>query len=76
MALDEQRLLARIRRIEDYLARVGRHIDVPFEVDSPHDVPPEVLEYVRADNRLMAVKTLAELRGLGLREAKAIVDEL
>ena len=76
MALDEQRLLARIRRIEDYLAQAGQQIGIPFDVDGPGDIPPEVIEYVRNDNRLMAVKTLAEMRGLGLREAKEIVDGL
>ena len=76
MALDEQRLLARIRRIEDYLAQVGQQIGVPFDQGSPADVPPEVHDYVRDGNRLMATKTLAEMRGLGLREAKEIVDGL
>lgn len=76
MSLDEQRLMERLRRIEDYLALVGRHIDVPFDSGAPADVPPEVVDLVRDGNRLAAVQLLVRERGLGLREAKAIVDEL
>jgi ribosomal protein L7/L12 len=35
-----------------------------------------VLEHVRNGDRLKAVVALRELRGLGLGEAKQIVDEL
>ncbi len=74
--LDEQRLLDRIRRIEDYLAQVGQQIGVPFDLVAGADVPPEVIDMVRDGSRLDAVRFLVRERGLGLREAKEIVDGL
>ena len=77
MALvDEQRLLARVRRIEDYLTQVGQQIGVPFDSGGTPEVPSVVLDLVRDGNRLEAVRVLAQERGLGLREAKEIVDGL
>jgi hypothetical protein len=76
MALDESQVLTRIRRIEDYLAQVGTQIGVPFELPGSSDVPPEVIDLVRDGDRLRAVKLLTEIRDIGLREAKDIVDAL
>jgi hypothetical protein len=76
VSIDEQRLLQRLRRIEDYLAQVGQQIGVPFDLDQPDDIPPEVLEHVRNGDRLKAVVALREMRGLSLGEAKDIVDGL
>ena len=76
MALDEQRLLARVRRIEDYLAQVGQQIGIPFDLEAPDEVPAAVMDAVRDGDRLRAVKILSQERGLGLREAKEIVDRL
>jgi hypothetical protein len=75
MAIDEQALLARVRRIEDYLAQVGQQIGIPFEIPGASTVPPEVLEMVRNGDRLQAVVRLRE-QGLSLGEAKQIVDGL
>ncbi len=76
MSLDEQRLLARIRRIEDYLGQVGQQIGVPFDPGGTPDVPSEVFDLVRDGDRMRAVQALVQAKGLPLREAKAIVDEL
>ncbi len=73
--MDEERLLQRVRRIEDYLAQVGQHIGIPFDIGGS-DLPPGVMDLVRDGNKLEAMRILAEERGLGLREARDIVDGL
>ncbi|HEX8120137.1 MAG TPA: hypothetical protein VF549_02620 [Solirubrobacteraceae bacterium] len=76
MAIDEVQLLTRIRRIEDYLVQVGQQIGVPFDLGIPAGVPDEVVDMVRAGDKLRAIKRLTELQGIGLAEAKQIVDGL
>ena len=39
-------------------------------------IPPVVLELVDAGKRVQAIKLYRELTGLGLAEAKAVVDKL
>jgi hypothetical protein len=76
MALDEPQLLTRIRRIEDYLVQVGQQIGVPFDLGIPAGVPQEVVDMVRDGDKMQAIIRLRELHGLGLTEAKQIVDGL
>ena len=76
MALDEQQLLTRIRRIEDYLVQVGQQIGVPFDLGVPSGVPQEVVDMVRDGDKLRAIKLLTDTQGIGLAEAKRIVDGL
>lgn len=44
--------------------------------NAPVDVPGEVLAHIRAGNTIDAIKALREASGLGLKEAKDVVDML
>ncbi|HEX8206552.1 MAG TPA: hypothetical protein VF587_10885 [Solirubrobacteraceae bacterium] len=75
MAIEDDVLLARIRRIEDWLMQAGQKIGVPFEIPGEAMVPPEVLDMVRNGDRLQEVKRLAD-DGMPLGEAKRLVDSM
>lgn len=42
--------------------------------NAPVDVPDEVLAHIRAGNHIEAIKALRSASGLGLKEAKDVVD--
>lgn len=43
---------------------------------SRDDIPAGVIELLAADQRIRAIKRYRELTGVGLREAKAVIDSL
>jgi hypothetical protein len=43
---------------------------------SRDDIPADVMELLAADERIRAIKRYRELTGVGLREAKAVIDSL
>lgn len=43
-------------------------------MNSERELPPEVIEALNAGHKIEAIKRLREARGLGLKEAKHIVD--
>lgn len=43
-------------------------------MSSPHPLPPEVQAAIARGDLIAAIKRMRELQGLGLKEAKALVD--
>ena len=46
------------------------------ETSGETSLPPDVMQAVRSGNKIEAVRLVREYRGLGLREAKLLVDSL
>ena len=74
----------RLRRLEEHAERVGQQLGVPFGnpcgVDGVGDasagsgVPADVVALAQSGKKIEAIKRYRELTGVGLREAKDVVD--
>jgi large subunit ribosomal protein L7/L12 len=67
----------RIRRLEEQVAELYSHLGLrqgpPGQ--SPGGMTPEVEQLVNSGKKINAIKLLREQTGLGLAEAKDMVDE-
>lgn len=74
-------LIARIEALEAKVAELYLLIDHP-EAAAPAapaaggTFPPEVVELALAGKKIQAIKVLQERTGIGLAEAKAVVDQI
>jgi len=68
-------IFKRLQRIEAQLALLSQKAGVPFE-DPAAGAPPEVLELVRAGDRMGAIRKYRELTGAGMQEAQELVETL
>jgi len=68
-------IFKRLQRIEAQLALLSQKAGVPFE-DPAANAPPEVLELVRAGDRMGAIRKYRELTGAGMQEAQQLVETL
>ena len=68
-------IFKRLQRIEAQLALLSQKAGVPFE-DPAANAPPEVLELVRAGDRMGAIRKYRELTGAGMQEAQELVETL
>ena len=68
-------IFKRLQRIEAQLALLSQKAGVPFE-DPAASAPPEVLELVRAGDRMGAIRKYRELTGAGMHEAQELVETL
>ncbi len=67
----------RLRRLEEHAERVGRQLGVPFgdpSVSAGSGIPADVVALAQGGNKIEAIKRYRELTGVGLREAKDVVD--
>jgi large subunit ribosomal protein L7/L12 len=70
-------LSKRLDYIEEHLTRLGAVVGYHYvPMSSGPEVPPEVRELARAGKPIQAIKLYRELTGVGLKEAKDIVDTL
>jgi ribosomal protein L7/L12 len=72
-------LTQRLDYIEEHLTKIAAAIGYPYlpmKDAAGVRIPPAVLELVDAGKRVQAIKLYRELTGLGLAEAKAVVDKL
>jgi len=60
---------ARVEAHEDAGPRMARAMAQP-----PKELPPQVLQALRAGSKIEAIKRLREATGLGLKEAKDVVE--
>jgi hypothetical protein len=65
----------RLDRIEAQIRTLSQHLGIPYD-DGTGGIPPEVVELVRADKRLQAIKKYADLTGTDLATAKDVVSAL
>jgi hypothetical protein len=68
-------IFKRLERIEAQLALVSQNLGLPFE-DHAASAPPEVLELVRAGDRMGAIRKYRELTGAGMAEAQEAIAAL
>ena len=79
----DQRLAAIEAKLDLLLAHLGIDLDAAYALSAqsptdriPANVADPVLELVRGDKPIQAIKLYRELTGVTLREAKAAVDQL
>lgn len=79
MSLTDQNvsnLAARIRLLERKIDMIMEHLGLELDDDIVKGMPPNVIEWVKRGNMLEAIKAYREHTGVGLKEAKDVVDEL
>jgi ribosomal protein L7/L12 len=69
----------RLRRLEEHAERVGQQLGVPFgdpsaSASAGSGVPADVVALAQGGKKIEAIKRYRELTGVGLREAKDVVD--
>ena len=72
-----QQLRSRINELEDRLKILYRHLNLEYS-DSASDplLSPQIQAAIRSGNKIEAIKIYRELTGLGLAEAKAVIDKV
>jgi len=72
---DIQALRSRINELEDRLKFIYRRLNIDY-VDHNSDpaLSPQVQEALRRGNKIEAIKIYRELTGVGLAEAKQVID--
>jgi ribosomal protein L7/L12 len=71
--MDELALTRRIRRLEEQVALLSQQAGVPWD-EPGSGVPPEIVDLVRRNKKIEAIKRYRELTGVGLAEAKDVID--
>lgn len=69
-------LRARVAKLERAVAFFERHLGVKFEDAHRGDVSPQVIALVRGGDKLGAIALHRKLAGVGLKEAKDLVDTI
>jgi hypothetical protein len=69
-----ERRLNRLSRLEAKVDALLKNAGITF--DAFQDVPPEVREALERGETILAVKRLRQATGVGLKEAKDVIDEL
>jgi large subunit ribosomal protein L7/L12 len=69
---------ARLDRIEAMLGAIIDHLGIDFDAEraAVEAMPQEVVGLVRSGRKIEAIKVLREQRGIGLAEAKELVDRI
>lgn len=74
---DLDRVHEQLRSIESNLKRALRQLDLEWvEPSDAGDIPDEVVQLAKAGDVLSAIKRYRELTGVGLGEAKAVVEKI
>lgn len=73
---DVAALRARVARLEHTVAWLEAHLGVKAPAESASGVSDRVLALVRTGDKMAAIKTLCAETGVGLAEAKQIVESL
>ena len=72
---DDTGVTRRIRRLEAQVALLSEKLGVPFEeIGAGSGIPQEVVDLAQSGNKIQAIKRYRELTGVGLAEAKDVVD--
>jgi ribosomal protein L7/L12 len=73
--MDEVAVARRLRRLEEQVALLSERLGVPFD-DPGAGMSPEVVELARSGRKIQAIKVYRELTGVGLAEARDVVDRI
>jgi ribosomal protein L7/L12 len=72
-----QLLRSRINELEDRLKALYRHLNLEYAVPGADPaMSPKIREALRRGNKIEAIKIYRELTGVGLAEAKEVIDKL
>jgi ribosomal protein L7/L12 len=72
-----QQLRSRVNELEDRLKVLYRHLNLEYS-DDPNSNPmlsPQIQDALRRGNKIEAIKLYREMTGVGLAEAKAVIDK-
>jgi ribosomal protein L7/L12 len=69
-------LRSRVSRLEAEVEFLYKHMRITFSENSSPDDDPQVIEALRKQNVIEAIKRYRELTNVGLAEAKDAVEEL
>jgi len=74
--VEVQQLRSRINELEDRLKLIYRHLNLEY-IDSSSDplLSPQIQAAIRSGNKIEAIKLYREMTGVGLAEAKAVIDK-
>lgn len=68
-------LKARINELEDRLKFIYRRLNIDYaDPNSDPVLSPQVQDALRRGNKIEAIKIYRELTGVGLAEAKSVID--
>jgi len=71
-----QLLRSRINELEDRLKLLYRHLNLEYtDPDSDPMLSPQIQAALRSGNKIEAIKLYREMTGVGLAEAKAVIDK-
>ena len=71
-----QLLRSRINELEDRLKFIYRRLNIEYtDPNSDPALSPQVQEALRRGNKIEAIKIYRELTGVGLAEAKDVIDK-
>lgn len=71
-----QILRSRVSRLEAEMEYLYRHFGLTFSENASPSDDPRVLEALKKNNMIEAIKVYRELTNLGLAEAKTAVEEI
>ena len=70
-----QQLRSRINELEDRLKLIYRHLNITYaDPGSDPMLTPQIQDALRRGNKIEAIKIYRELTGVGLAEAKQVID--
>jgi ribosomal protein L7/L12 len=78
MSNDEVSSLARrIRRLEQKVDMIMQHLGLEFDDDETGgSIDPAIIEAIKRNNKIEAIKIYRDQTGFGLKEAKDVIDEI
>lgn len=73
--IDLIQLRARVKELEDRLKFIYEHLRIEY-TDNPDAKNKEVIEMIKAGNKIGAIKVYREIYNVGLAEAKEAIDRI
>ncbi|HEU0294800.1 MAG TPA: ribosomal protein L7/L12 [Anaerolineales bacterium] len=71
-----QQLRSRVNELEDRLKYLYRRLNIEYaDLSSDPVLSPQIQEALRRGNKIEAIKIYRELTGVGLAEAKDVIDK-
>jgi ribosomal protein L7/L12 len=71
-----QQLRSRVNELEDRLKLLYKHLHIEYlDPNTDPVMSPKVQEALRSGNKIEAIKIYREMTGVGLAEAKDVIDK-
>ena len=70
-------LTSRVNELEDKLQALYRRLNIDYEnIEADPAVSPQIQDSLRRGDKLEAIKIYRQLTGVGLAEAKQVIDQI